>query len=207
MYQDNTSYKYLANIPNTHLLGTSLRQFTEAHLPETKLADIKLRTIRPTDLTAWCEYLQQEQVKAHISWDVKSPSDLQQFIFAVEQGPNGDQIKWAITHSSDYQVEGRLIGTIGFHTIAFAHQSCEIAYDLNPAYWNRGIATQICQQMTTWAHQQLGFKRITAGVMTENQASRRVLEKSGYNLEGVMRSYRKVRGVHRDYLLLSSISS
>jgi len=203
MIKANFSYGTQTTLNYPIPLQQSLRLFREATLPQTELADYVLRPIQSTDLTHWCDYLQQERVKAFVSWDVKSPADLQQFVFAPGRDSMGEQIKWAICRHSD----DRLIGTIGFHTIALAHHSCEIAYDLDPDYWNKGIATQICRKMTSWAHQELGFKRITASVMTENPASRRVLEKSGYNLEGLMRSYRKVRGVHKDYLLLSSISA
>ncbi len=190
--------------PHQHQLTTpaaALKAFASAQLPQTGIANFALRPIQIEDLVDWFDYLQQETVKALMSWDVKSPQDLQQFIQSQWYSPQQNQIKWAITDQS----LDRLIGTIGFHSIDLQNESCEVAYDLNPTYWNRGIITQICQQMTAWAHQEMKFQRIAASVMLENHGSRRVLEKSGYNLEGVMRSYRKVRGIHRDYFLFSSL--
>ncbi|MBC3882212.1 GNAT family N-acetyltransferase [Undibacterium sp. LX40W] len=190
--------------PHQHQLtrpAPALIAFASAQLPQTGIGDFVIRPVRTTDLADWYGYLQKEQVKALMSWDVKSPEDLQQFIQSQWHNPQQNQIKWAITDQS----QDRLIGTLGFHSIDQQNESCEVAYDLNPNYWNRGIITQVCRKMTAWAHEEIKLRRIAASVMLENQGSRRVLEKSGYNLEGVMRSYRKVRGIHKDYWLLSSL--
>ncbi len=65
--------------------------------------------------------------------------------------------------------------------------SAEIGYWLGEAYWNRGIATAAVRAMTERGFQQLGLVRLFAAVYARNAASCRVLEKCGYELEGVLR--------------------
>ena len=43
---------------------------------------------------------------------------------------------------------GELIGTIGFHTVSDVNRTAEIAYDLAPDYWGRGIASAVCSSVT-----------------------------------------------------------
>jgi RimJ/RimL family protein N-acetyltransferase len=92
------------------------------------------------------------------------------------------------------EATGALAGTVGFHTISDVHKSAEIAYDLSPAYWGRGIATAVCKEITAWGFQELDLVRVQATVLETNLPSAHILEKCGYTCEGLLRSYKMVRG-------------
>ena len=83
----------------------------------------------------------------------------------------------------------------------------EIAYDLCPSHWGRGIAHAICTSVTAWAFVQYGFLRVQATVLTSNARSARVLVACGYQYEGLLRSYRMVRGTPGDFVLYSRLAT
>jgi ribosomal-protein-alanine N-acetyltransferase len=84
-------------------------------------------------------------------------------------------------------VEGSAAGGIGFspHT-DIERISAEIGYWLGEPFWGRGIVTEALRAVTEYAVEQHGLLRVYAVPFESNKASHRVLEKSGYRLEGRM---------------------
>ena len=62
-------------------------------------------------------------------------------------------------------------------------------FDIHPTgpLWGRGIATEAVQAVTEYAFGPLDLVRVQAGIFAWNAASMRVLEKCGYEREGVQR--------------------
>jgi len=89
---------------------------------------------------------------------------------------------WAI------EVDELAVGGIGLEPLADIHiQVAHIGYWLGEPYWGRGIATDAVRAVSDYALGQLGFLRLEAPVFAWNPASMRVLEKCGFEREGVMR--------------------
>jgi ribosomal-protein-alanine N-acetyltransferase len=81
------------------------------------------------------------------------------------------------------------IGSIGLVLGKDVHRfTAELGYWLAEPFWGRGIMTRTVQYLTTWAFDTLKLHRIYAEPYSENSASRRVLEKSGFACEGILRS-------------------
>lgn len=72
-------------------------------------------------------------------------------------------------------------------------KDADIGYFLVGAQWSKGIMTEAVRQACDAAFRQLDIVRITGAVYAPNLASRRVLEKNGFTLEGTLRS-----GVFKD---------
>jgi RimJ/RimL family protein N-acetyltransferase len=86
------------------------------------------------------------------------------------------------------EADGRLAGGIGLVLGEdIARRSAEVGYWLGRAYWGRGVATAALAGFVRWAMPTFGLTRIFAAAFTDNAASRRVLEKAGFRLEGVLR--------------------
>ena len=64
----------------------------------------------------------------------------------------------------------------------------EIGYYLRPEFQNLGIMTEAAKQICELAFEELGIVRIFGRVFEPNIASRRVLEKAGFELEGIMKN-------------------
>lgn len=86
------------------------------------------------------------------------------------------------------EVGGEPMGTIAVHPRADVERlSGEIGYWLAQECWGRGIATAAVSAVTEAVFQHTSLLRIYAPVFSWNPASMRVLEKSGYVEEGILR--------------------
>jgi len=92
----------------------------------------------------------------------------------------------SITKVIEYQ--GQFVGSIGIHPQAgWKSHSAEIGYWIGEPYWGQGLATAALAQMTEQVFADLKYKKLFAPVLGPNQASRRVLEKCAFQLEGVFK--------------------
>lgn len=101
-------------------------------------------------------------------------------------------------------VEQRPVGTISVHPrVDVERLTGEIGYWLGEEYWGRGIATAAAAAVTdaVFAHSEL--VRLYAPVFSWNPASMRVLEKVGYQREGILRRSVVKDGVVLDRVLFS----
>jgi [ribosomal protein S5]-alanine N-acetyltransferase len=90
---------------------------------------------------------------------------------------------WAI------EVDGRAAGGIGVEIgEGDFSRSADFGYWLGWPYWGRGIMTAAVRAVAPYAMARFGLIRLEAGVFVRNQASIRVLERCGFQREGVARS-------------------
>lgn len=103
--------------------------------------------------------------------------------------------KLVFTWCVEEKAHGKVIGRIdlgGFLKKTMA----EISYHYACQNWGQGIATEAAARVTAFGLNELGLKRIQGIVHIENSASRRVLEKNGYLLEGILHHYPFGREFH-----------
>jgi RimJ/RimL family protein N-acetyltransferase len=82
-------------------------------------------------------------------------------------------------------LDGEAIGGIGVEMKSDVHRlTAEIGYWIGEPYWGNGIASAAVVEMTRYAFAEFPLERLEALVFEWNPASRRVLEKAGYVLEG-----------------------
>ena len=63
-----------------------------------------------------------------------------------------------------------------------------LGYWLSEELWGKGMMTEAVTLITDYAFSNLDIIRIQAGVLSKNPASMRVLEKAGYQKEGISRN-------------------
>jgi ribosomal-protein-alanine N-acetyltransferase len=64
-----------------------------------------------------------------------------------------------------------------------------VGFNLLPEFWKRGYATEITIGLVKFLFEEMKVERIEALVVEENEASRKVLEKSGFIIEGLLRNF------------------
>lgn len=67
------------------------------------------------------------------------------------------------------------------------YRSLGIGYCLDEPAWGQGYATEAVRAMLRWAYETLDLNRVEAELDTRNGASARVLEKLGFEREGLRR--------------------
>jgi len=80
------------------------------------------------------------------------------------------------------ELRGELIGMCG---VELREGAAEIGYWLGVPYWNHGYATEAVRAVIDHAFGELGHEVLQAGARVSNPASRRVLEKCGFQWTGV----------------------
>lgn len=81
----------------------------------------------------------------------------------------------------------------------------EIGYLLSASARGRGIATHAIRLLVDWLFDELKAKRIQALVHPDNKASIALLEKVGFQKEGVLRSYRTGKTSREDRVMFSLV--
>lgn len=105
------------------------------------------------------------------------------------------------------EVNGEAAGAVGFsHGSDIERYSSEIGYWLGEAYWGRGIVTEAVVLLTGQLFARENLLRLFALPFADNPASVRVLEKAGYEREGLLRSSSVKARVVKDQLLYSRIN-
>jgi RimJ/RimL family protein N-acetyltransferase len=82
---------------------------------------------------------------------------------------------------------GRILGSIGVR-FSDTGDVGEIGYWMRSDARGRGVMTRALRLMVRWAFDEGGAARVQLRADVENVASRRVAEKAGFQLEGVLRS-------------------
>lgn len=79
-----------------------------------------------------------------------------------------------------------VIGGIGAHPYSDVHRfTAEVGFWLGKDHWNKGIACRALKVFCNYLFTKFDFNRLTANVFEGNEASKKVLEKCGFSLEGI----------------------
>jgi [ribosomal protein S5]-alanine N-acetyltransferase len=172
-------------------------------LPQNDDPLVLIRPLSAEDLSPWAALIRHPSVYEHTSWNLPSADELAKFIWQPAERAASSPLRLAIVSRES----GRFVGTVGFHTVSPENRTAELAYELSPAEWGRGIATRLCGALARWGHESAGLIRIQATALISNKRSIRVLERCAFQREGLLRSYRMVRGIPGDFYIYSSIKS
>jgi RimJ/RimL family protein N-acetyltransferase len=111
-----------------------------------------------------------------------SEKDAIEFITATLAAEKDSQYAFAIC------IDDKAIGSIGvFRKDNVHHLTAEMGYYIAEPYWSKGIMTEAVRQMCGFVFANTDIVRIFAEPYAYNAASCRVLEKAGFQCEGILR--------------------
>ena len=84
-------------------------------------------------------------------------------------------------------------------------QSAHIGYWMGERYTGQGYMTNAVHTLVSHAFEEMRLHRIEAACIPSNQRSIRVLEKAGFQREGLLRSYLRINGTWQDHFIYSLI--
>lgn len=172
-------------------------------LPTSQHDLVALRPIVRADLPHWYAYLSQPIVHEHTSWNLSSQDELTHYVDPCVPATAESMVRLAVALRSSNE----LIGTVGFHSVSSRDSRAEIAFDLAPQWWGKGIATYVCTLLVEWAHRHVGMVRVQATALRSNARSGAVLGRCGFEFEGLLRSYRMVRGAPGDFGMYAHLAA
>ena len=77
-----------------------------------------------------------------------------------------------------------MMGLVFFKELNY-RKNAELGYWIGEPFWGKGIGTVALSEITKYAFEQRNLKRVFANVLEYNKASMRMLEKAGFEFEGI----------------------
>ena len=161
-----------------------------------------LRPISPQDVNDIFEIYSNKEVMLYFDdrGAFEDVSEAEKMISAYNEGlRNKWEMRWGIV----LKESGKLIGTCGFHAISDYDKRIEVGYDLNRDYWGKKVMKEALSLIIDFAYKESDVNRIEAFVEPPNVASRTLLERLGFVLEGTLRKHEMCRGELIDIQILS----
>jgi ribosomal-protein-alanine N-acetyltransferase len=106
----------------------------------------------------------------------------------ISEHPAKFQQREAVTFAVTLKDHGQLIGvaSLGFN---LRFRRGELGYWISKPYWNQGFATEASRAVIEFGFGSLGLHKIEATHLSRNPASGKVLQKMGFEQEGVLRAH------------------
>lgn len=130
-----------------------------------------------------------------------SLSDAISWIRFVEKQKNefDELLNWCIKQ------DGVLIGGIGFHNLRVQPHRDEFGYFIGESHWGKGIMTKVIGAFSEFAYNERKITRLEAPVYTTNIASQKVLEKNGFEREGLLKKAYMKDGSYKDAYMYAKV--
>jgi [ribosomal protein S5]-alanine N-acetyltransferase len=144
---------------------------------------LELRPLQESDNVALANLANNKKIWNNVRDAMPHPYSLENADFFInlvrKENPN---------HILAITLEGVFCGMIGLHRQNDVYRlSAELGYWIGEPFWGKGIATAAVQSMVKLGFETLELRRIYAGVFEHNLASMHVLEKCGFEKEGILR--------------------
>lgn len=147
--------------------------------------DCKIRPWRIDDAPCLCEALNNKKIHDNLRDGLPFPytvGSAEEYITAMLNSEKDKTYAFAIT------IDDKAIGSIGvFRKDNIHYRTAEMGYYIAELYWGQGLGTSAVKQLSHYIFQHTDIIRIYAEPFAYNIASCRILEKSGFICEGILR--------------------
>lgn len=181
----------------------------EATGPVVKGRGVILRPPRASDHEAWATLRQGSHAYLQ-PWEPLWPEDdLTRAAFKRRLAIYGREMEagnaWPFFIFADS--DQALVGAITLSNVRRGvAETGTLGYWIGRPFAGRGHGTEAVRAMIGYAFDDLNLHRVEAACVPDNLASRRVLEKAGFSLEGQAHAYLKINGAWADHLLFGVVN-
>lgn len=168
-----------------------------------------LRLIEKEDAQTLLEF----DLKNKDTFKLTSPTRSESFFTLAGKQQQVDRLVEESKHRLGYSflmfnLNDECVGWVSLFEILNAPSlnSCFIGYRTDPSFQGKGYTTQAVSLVVGFAFNSLKIHRLEAGVMPRNIASQRVLEKNGFEREGLSRKNVEINGSWEDHYLYGRIN-
>lgn len=163
-----------------------------------------LRPYKDGDAELWQIWDVDPKVQAHMPEPMNEPQALEEQIeYIKECEAEDDGYYWSIETK-----DGVTIGTVALTDINDHHKLAELGIVIgDKSYWGKGVATEVVTAVVQYAFSTLGIMRISAEAEAGNVGIQKVLERAGFEQDGVFKSARVKNGVRIDVVHFGILQS
>ncbi|MDQ0269323.1 GNAT family N-acetyltransferase [Cytobacillus purgationiresistens] len=179
--------------------------FKFTHFPELKTERLTLRNATINDSNDLFELYSSKAVVEYMPFtpftsveQAVNEMNWYQQIFDEQTG-----LRWMIQDRESKKV----IGTCGYLNYERTNNRLEIGYDLSPEYWGRGLMPEAVKSIIQFGFSTMNLNKIEAKIEPANTASLRLMEKLGFQKEGLLRQHEFEKGRYIDLAVFSLLRS
>jgi RimJ/RimL family protein N-acetyltransferase len=133
-------------------------------------------------------------------WDDEAEERIRAWYSSRNEQP--DRIDLAVTE----RATGQCVGEVVLNDLDAGNVSCGFRVALGPKGRNRGLGTEAVRMIVGYGFEQLGMHRISLEVYSFNARARRVYEKVGFVVDGVLREALRWDGRWLDATVMSVLA-
>lgn len=183
--------------------------FFRRDVPGLKGSTVSLRSPIPEDYAEW-SHLRSESRGFLEPWEPRwAPDELGRYAWRQrirryrEEIEHGTGVAFLIFENATQNLVGGI--SVGNIRRGVA-QSGQIGYWMGERYAGRGMMGEALGLVIPFAFDTLRLHRIEAACIPGNDRSVRVLEKAGFQREGLLRAYLRINGIWQDHYLYALIA-
>jgi [ribosomal protein S5]-alanine N-acetyltransferase len=135
-----------------------------------------IRPLKTSDLDAFNAYSKKPNIGPMAGW---KPHETLEESYRILLMMIKEEEVWGITLKS----KDEMIGTIGLHVRTFDNaikNQKELGYVLDDLYWGMGLMKEAGEAILKYAFQMIELDRVVVGHSTDNNQSKRVIEKLNF---------------------------
>jgi ribosomal-protein-alanine N-acetyltransferase len=178
--------------------------------PLLRTQNLILRAPQATDYAAWA-VLRMESRVFLTPWEpVWNEDDLTRTSFRLRVKRAAREIAADEAYSL-FIVDGRSEMLLGGLTLGLVRrgvaQACTLGYWMGQRHAGKGHMTEAVRGALRFAFSELALHRVEAACLPNNEPSRRLLQRVGFQQEGMARAYLRINGNWADHLLYAALAS
>jgi ribosomal-protein-alanine N-acetyltransferase len=155
--------------------------------------DLNLLPYESAFLETFIEWRNQPLSVRHNPLKAMSVEEIAQMLQAEDADLSrigkSESFRWFIS------ADGQVVGNLSLKNISHSMGYGELGYGIAESHHGKGIATAALRLLIDKIFAESSLRRLLAYVHEENQASRRVLEKLGFQEEGLLREHYVIHGI------------
>lgn len=151
-----------------------------------------------------------ESAAYHAPWDPIRPDGYWELSTTAHRLQSewecAEQDRALVLYLSRADAPGRIIGRIALNNIIRgAFEGASVGYGLSPTAVGNGFMTEALRTVVGIAFDELGLHRVEANVIPRNTRSLGVVERCGFEREGISRAYLHIAGQWEDHVRFARI--
>ncbi len=154
-------------------------------LPTIDAPRVRLRWLTVRDVDAVFAVFSDDRMMRYWSTPaMKERAEAEAYVARIHEGFGGKSLfQWGVERKDD----GRVMGTCTLFHIDAVNMRAELGYCLGSAYWSQGYMREALAALIGFSFGTLRLRRLEADVDPRNENSLRILDKLGFQREGLLR--------------------
>lgn len=173
-------------------------------LPTIDAPRVRLRWLTEADVDSlYAVFSDRRMMRYWSSPAMTERAEAEDYLRRIHEGFGARSVfQWGLERKEG----GQVIGTCTLFHLDPANAKAELGYGLASAHWGKGYMTEALTALLDFAFASLKLRRLEADVDPRNENSLRILDKLGFQREGLLRERWNVAGEIQDTVFCGLLS-